>query len=152
MADWTIGEVAGRAGLRPSAIRYYETAGLLPTPLRRAGRRIYDEAVLRRLALIALAQRAGFTVREVRTLLHGFAPRTAPPARWRTLTERKLAELEARVREARAMQAVIRRLRACACPTLEDCGRALTAARTPTGSAPPASARSRGRARRSGSS
>jgi len=42
----TIGEVAKQAGLRPSAIRYYEKAGLLPKPLRSGGQRLYSPDIL----------------------------------------------------------------------------------------------------------
>ncbi len=42
MPDLTIGDVARRSGLRPSALRYYEEAGLLPAPARVNGRRRYD--------------------------------------------------------------------------------------------------------------
>jgi MerR family redox-sensitive transcriptional activator SoxR len=122
MDGWSIGEVGRRTGLATSAIRYYEDVGLLPVPFRRAGRRVYDPSILPRLEVIALAQRGGFTIREVRELLHGFGRRTPPSARWRALTERKLAEVEARIREAHAMRAVLRRLQACMCPTLADCG------------------------------
>ena len=62
----TIGEVARRAGVRASAIRYYEEAGLLPAPERVGGKRRYDEGILRRLAIIGGAKRAGFTLREIR--------------------------------------------------------------------------------------
>ena len=51
----TIGQVASRAGLRASAIRYYEAQGLLPAALRHAGKRVYDDSILDRLAMIALA-------------------------------------------------------------------------------------------------
>lgn len=79
----TIGEVARRAGVRASTIRYYEEAGLLEEPERVGGKRRYNEEVLRRLALIGGAKRAGFTLGEVRTLLHGFPAATgaAQPGR-----------------------------------------------------------------------
>jgi MerR family transcriptional regulator, redox-sensitive transcriptional activator SoxR len=51
----TIGEVARQSGLRPSAIRFYEKSGLLPTPLRSGGQRRYDASVLRRLAVLQRA-------------------------------------------------------------------------------------------------
>ena len=120
----TIGEVARRAGLSTSAIRYYESAGLLPAAARVNGRRRYDGAVLDRLGVIRLAQSAGFTLAETRTLLGGFGRRTPPGVRWRSLAERKRAELQARIEEARAMQRVLDNLLACECPTLDDCGRA----------------------------
>ncbi len=62
MTELMIGEVARRAGVRPSALRYYERAGLLPTPRRINGRRRYDPGVLQRLDAIRFAQRAGFTL------------------------------------------------------------------------------------------
>ena len=54
-----IGEVARRAGVRSSRIRYYESIGLLPEPERVSGQRVYDEGVLKRLAVIDVSQRAG---------------------------------------------------------------------------------------------
>lgn len=117
----SIGEVARRAGLRTSAIRYYEGEGLIPVAERVSGRRRYDEDVFARLALIDLAQRAGFTVREIRTLLHGFGRRTPPGVRWRKLASRKLSEVEVRIAEAREMQRVLRGLLDCECPSFEAC-------------------------------
>jgi len=117
----SIGEVARQAGLRTSAIRYYESVGLLPEAPRASGRRQYAPDVFSRLALIDLAQRAGFTVAEIRTLLHGFARRTPPGVRWRKLAGRKLLEVEARIEEAETMRRVLRTLLDCECPTFEDC-------------------------------
>jgi MerR family transcriptional regulator, redox-sensitive transcriptional activator SoxR len=62
----SIGEVARRPGVRPSALRYYESIGVLPTPQRENGRRRYDGEVLRdvldRLTVVRVAQQAGFTI------------------------------------------------------------------------------------------
>ena len=63
-----ISEVAERAGLRPSALRYYESVGLLPPPMRIHGRRSYGPEVLMLLAGIGVAQRAGFKVEEIKQL------------------------------------------------------------------------------------
>jgi MerR family redox-sensitive transcriptional activator SoxR len=95
MEELAIGEVARRAGIRPSALRYYESIGLLPVPKRVSGQRRYDESTVQMLKVIQLAQRAGFTIAEVQTLLHGFAPGTALAARWQPLAQRKIAELDA---------------------------------------------------------
>jgi DNA-binding transcriptional MerR regulator len=59
-----IGEVAQRAGMSASRIRYYEARGLIAEPERAAGKRRYGEEVLRRLAIIDAAQRVGFTLEE----------------------------------------------------------------------------------------
>jgi MerR family redox-sensitive transcriptional activator SoxR len=125
MAELTIGEVARRCGIATSAIRYYEREGLVARPLRRNGRRVYDESILDQLGLIALAKRAGFTVAEIRRLLSGFSGRTPPAERWRALTRSKLAELDARIAEAQRMKGVLRTVMRCRCPSLEDCARAL---------------------------
>ena len=80
-----IKSLARQAGLRPSAIRYYESAGLLPAPVRVSGWRCYDGSARTRLAVIELAKLAGFTLAETRILLRGFSPRTPPSARWHKL-------------------------------------------------------------------
>ena len=122
MSDLTIGQVANQAGIATSAIRFYERERLLPRPDRRNGRRVYGKSILARLDLIDLAKRAGFTVAEIRRLLHGFKGNTPPGVRWRMLAESKIEELDERIREARRMKAVLERVTDCECPTLDDCG------------------------------
>jgi MerR family transcriptional regulator, redox-sensitive transcriptional activator SoxR len=137
----SIGEVARRSGVAATAIRYYESLGLLPAPPRAGGKRRYDESVLDWLGLIALAREAGFTMAEVRELVGGFAPGTPPAERWRALATRKLAEMEALVERVGRMRAVLRTALACGCPRLEECGHRLTAGRAPrpeTPACPPA--------------
>lgn len=120
-----IGEVARRAGIAASAIRYYERQGLIPRPDRHGGKRVFDEGVLDRLALIGVAKAAGFRVAEIQAFLRGFA-RTAPPGpRWRALAARKTRELTARRAELERMERVLAAVSRCRCPTLEACARAL---------------------------
>jgi MerR family redox-sensitive transcriptional activator SoxR len=120
-----IGEVARRAGIAASAIRYYERLGLVPRADRRGGKRVYGEDVLDRLALIGVAKAAGFRISEIQTLFRGFARRTPPGPRWRALAERKVRELEARAAEVERMKRVLDAVTRCDCPTLEECSRAL---------------------------
>ena len=118
-----VGTVAERAGLAPSAVRYYERIGLIEAPPRVGGRRRYPPAVLDRLALIAMARDAGFTLTEVGELLQGF-PRSATPAdRWRPLVDRKLVEIDALIERAQAARTLLRHVATCTCPDLEVCGR-----------------------------
>jgi MerR family redox-sensitive transcriptional activator SoxR len=121
----SIGEVAERTGVAASALRYYEREGLIPKADRQGGKRVYGEDILDRLALIAVAKAAGFTVAEIQTLLSGFARRTPPGQRWRKLAETKLAELETRSAELERMKRVLLAVTRCKCPTLEECSRAL---------------------------
>jgi len=117
----TVGAVARQARLRASAIRYYESAGLLPTPIRVSGWRRYDETILGRLAVIELAKRAGFTLAEIRTLLRGFSPRTSPSKRWQAMAHKKLTEVEALIARARTMKRLLEEGLDCGCLRLEDC-------------------------------
>ena len=117
----TVGTVARQARLRPSAIRYYESAGLLPAPVRVSGWRRYDATVLGRLAVIELAKRAGFTLAEIRTLLRGFSPRMSPSKRWQVLARKKLPEVEALIARACTMKRLLEEGLNCGCLRLEDC-------------------------------
>ena len=121
MEEMSIGEVARRAGVRTSALRYYESVGVLPAPRRVSGRRRYDGEVLDLLAIVRVAQQAGFTVAEIRTLLHGFSADTPPSARWRALASRKLPEVEALIERALGMKRLLERGLRCDCLRLEDC-------------------------------
>jgi MerR family redox-sensitive transcriptional activator SoxR len=121
MGSMSIGEVAQRAGARPSTLRYYESIGVLPTPERENGRRRYDSEVLDRLAVIRVAQQAGFTISEIRMLLDGFSKDTPPSERWRVLAREKLPEVEALVERALGMKNLLERGLRCECLRLEDC-------------------------------
>jgi MerR family transcriptional regulator, redox-sensitive transcriptional activator SoxR len=127
MNGLSIGEVGRRAGLRASAIRYYERLGLLPRPAREGGKRRYDDSILEWLSLIALAREAGFTMVEIKRLVSGFKPGTPPAARWKELATRKLVEIDAMVQRAERMRAVLRVALDCGCFRLEDCGALLDA-------------------------
>lgn len=129
MVELSIGEVARKAGLATSAIRYYEREGLLPRASRRSGTRVYDPDILDRLTVIGLAKRAGFTVSEIRQLLRGFSGKTAPGVRWRALAKKKLEELERRITEAQQMKDVLKVVTSCECPTFIDCATASRVAR-----------------------
>lgn len=126
MPPLTISRVALQAGLQPSAIRYYERIGLLPRPERTSGQRRYDNTVLYRLALIQRARQLGFTLTEIRELFFGFREVTSASERWRKLSRKKLAELDAQMDAIRTMRSLLQRLaRNCRCSTLEQCGQAM---------------------------
>jgi MerR family redox-sensitive transcriptional activator SoxR len=125
VSELGIQEVGRRARLASSALRYYEREGLLPAAHRRNGRRVYNEDVLERLSVIELAKRAGFTIAEIKRLFGGFDRRTPPGERWRRLAKDKFRELDERITGAQQMQALLRAITRCECPTFDDCARAL---------------------------
>lgn len=119
--SYSIGEVAAHAGVNTSAIRYYESVGLLAAPKRVNGRRVYDESVLQQLSLVQLAQKAGFTVQEIGELFHGFAADATPAERWQSMAHKKLAEIEQMMVQAQQMKALLEMGLRCGCLRLEDC-------------------------------
>ncbi len=114
-----IGEVARQAGVRVSLIRYYEEIGLLPEPERLSGQRRYDDSVLRRLAVIDVAQRAGLTLDEIRELVeHGNDPMNE---RLRELAARRLPEIDALIDRAHRVRAWLQTAQSCDCQRIDDC-------------------------------
>jgi MerR family transcriptional regulator, redox-sensitive transcriptional activator SoxR len=126
MAVFGIGEIAKQAGVAPSAIRYYEEIGLLPPSRRVSGKRRYEDTVLQKLGVIRLAQQAGYTISEIRGLLHDFPVGTPPSERWQALAPQKIAELDARIEALIAMRALVEHTQQCSCPVLDDCGKIKT--------------------------
>src|SRR6266853_1680801 len=123
MPELTISEVARKVGLKPSAIRYYERIGLLPRASRMSGQRRYDTTALYRLAIIQRARQLGFALSEIRHLFFGFRDITRPSERWRTLSQRKLAELDDLMDGIKAVRGVLTKLMTnCRCNTLDQCG------------------------------
>lgn len=118
----SIGEVATRTGVRASALRYYEDAGILPRPARISGRRRYDAEIIRRIDVLRFAQQAGFTLEEIRTLFHGFESGTPLSARWQKLARAKITELDAMSRRIRRMRRALHLGLECGCIRIEDCG------------------------------
>src|SRR5580700_3471823 len=126
MPELTISEVARKVGLQASAIRYYERIGLLPRARRMSGQRRYDTTALYRLAIIRRARQLGFTLTEIRHLFFGFRDVTRASERWRTLSQRKLAELDHLMDGIKAVRGVLKKLMTkCRCDTLDQCGKAI---------------------------
>jgi MerR family redox-sensitive transcriptional activator SoxR len=142
MAGLMIGELARQAGVATSALRYYEKAGLLPSPARASNRRQYDPGVLGRIRIILLARDAGFSVSETRTFLNDFPVGTRPALRWRAMAKRKIAELDELTTRLSQMKSILNASFNCECHRLEDCER-LIAAKACSGQSRGVSARSK---------
>jgi redox-sensitive transcriptional activator SoxR len=119
LVSMRIGEVAERAGVKTSLIRYYEEIGLLPEPERVSGQRRYDQSVLRRLAVIDVAQRAGMSLEEIRLLVqHGSEPMSA---QLRELAARRLPEIDALIERAQRVRAWLETATGCDCQSIDEC-------------------------------
>ena len=120
-ATLTIGEVARRAGLNTSAIRYYERVGILPQPERSSGQRRYTADTVERLRVIGVAKRAGFSLDEAKLLLATADSSDPAYARLRELALRKLPEIDALIGRAQAMRDWLGAASHCNCETLDVC-------------------------------
>ena len=118
----TIDQVADRAGLNTSHIRFYERIGVLPEAERVSGQRRYRAEVLHRLSIIDVAQRAGLTLEEI-TPLTGPANRSADASRHiRALADEKLPHIEALITRAQAVKHWLEVAQSCDCTSVDVCG------------------------------
>ena len=117
MRDLDIGEVAKRAGIPASTLRFYEEKGLVASVGRRGLRRQYDREVLERLALIALGRSAGFSLEEIARMFspHGKLQVDRP------MLTRKADELDFTIRKLTAMREGLRHAAACRAPSHMEC-------------------------------
>ena len=117
----TIGQVAERAGVNPSHIRFYERAGVLPEPERLSGQRRYHEGIVHRLSIIDVAQRAGLTLEEIAPLT-GPGNRSADAGRHiRRLADDKLPHIDALIARAQAVKRWLEVAQSCDCASVDVC-------------------------------
>jgi MerR family redox-sensitive transcriptional activator SoxR len=121
LPELTIGEVARRAGVATSSIRYYERIELLPRPERVSGQRRYGTDVLGKLGFIGVAQSAGFKLAEIKELIQGVDSADGMGEQMRTLSAQKLEEVEALLARTRAMKGWLEVAKECGCATPAEC-------------------------------
>jgi DNA-binding transcriptional MerR regulator len=112
-----IGEVADKAGVPASALRFYEEKGLITSVGRRGLRRLFEPAVLERLALIALGRAAGFSLEEIALM---FAPDGRPRID-RKMLAAKADALDATIEKLTTMRNGLRHAAACPAPSHMEC-------------------------------
>lgn len=120
-ATLSIGQLAGRAGMSISAIRFYERRGLLPEPERVGGQRRYGEDAVHRLGIVAVAKRAGFSLGEIGSLLASADDGDPLHERLGALASRKLPEVDALIEEGERKRQWLAAARACSCSSFEEC-------------------------------
>ena len=120
-ADLTIGEVSRRTGKTASAIRYYESIGLLAAPRRVSGKRRYPAETIRTLAVVDVAQRAGLSLDEIKLLLAASPSNRSSVERLRELAERKLPDVAALLDQTQLVQRWLEQAADCCCPSLDEC-------------------------------
>jgi MerR family transcriptional regulator, redox-sensitive transcriptional activator SoxR len=121
MTVLTIGQVSLATGIAPSAIRFYETKGLLVSGPRSGGKRTFTSDAVDALKVIRMARDLGFTLGDIQLLLSGFSRETPPNVRWQQLARRKLREVSDVIARASAMKALLEKGLRCDCVSVHDC-------------------------------
>lgn len=118
----TVGEVARRSGVAVSALRYYETVGLIKSRRSEGNHRLYPRSVLRRIAVIKVAQRTGLSLQEIREGLAELPDwRTPTRADWMKMSQAWKAELEERIARLMRLRDQLEQCIGCGCLSLSDC-------------------------------
>ncbi len=118
----TVGEVAGRSGVPVSTIHFYEAKGLIESWRTAGNQRRYPRFVLRRVAVIRIAQRAGIPLAVIKDYLSKVpADRPLPAADWRDLTMSWQALLDERIESLMQLRNQFDRCIGCGCLSLSEC-------------------------------
>ncbi len=118
----SIGEVARRSGVAASALRYYESIGLISSTRGAGGRRYYERGVLRRVAFIRAAQHVGLSLEEVSAALATLpAGRTPTKADWVRLSRQWRHRLEEQIAALEALRDGLTGCIGCGCLSLRSC-------------------------------
>jgi len=120
--DLTIGELSARSGAAVSALRYYESLGLLTSTRTSGGQRRYARAALRRVAVVQAAQRVGLSLAEVGEAM-AFLPVDQAPgkAEWARLSRSWRSRLDVRIAELERVRDDLDGCIGCGCLSLRSC-------------------------------
>lgn len=120
---FAVGELAERAGVATSALRFYEEQGLLHPERNDAGHRRYPRPLVRRVAFIVFAQRLGFTLGEIRAELDKLPTDRVPNSEdWNRLTDTWQSRIDERIAELERLKIGLTDCIGCGCLSLEICG------------------------------
>ena len=118
----TIGELAARSGLSTSALRFYDSQGLITASRTSGNQRRYQRSVLRRVSFVRSAQRVGLTLEEIKQALATLPDeRTPTRADWERLSRQWRDRLDERIRELEALRDKLASCIGCGCLSLDRC-------------------------------
>jgi MerR family redox-sensitive transcriptional activator SoxR len=121
-SELSIGEVAARSGVAPSALRFYERERLIASTRSDGNQRRYDRAVLRRIAFVQAGRAAGVTLAEIRAALDGLPTRRTPSRKdWERLSNKWRDDLDARIETLQALRNRLTTCIGCGCLSIDQC-------------------------------
>lgn len=120
---FSVGEVARRAGVATSALRFYEDNGLIHAERNESGHRRYHADVLRRVSFIRTAQRVGLSLGEIREALESLPSNRTPTAKdWERLAASWRPRLDEQIAVMTRMRDQLDECIGCGCLSLSSCG------------------------------
>ncbi|GAB3681177.1 redox-sensitive transcriptional activator SoxR [Salinisphaera aquimarina] len=118
----SIGEVAERSGVAVSALRFYETRGLIHSRRNAGNQRRYSRDVLRLVSVIKVAQRIGIPLAEIHDALDALPEKRSPTAKdWRRLSDRWRDDLDERIDKLTKLRDQLDGCIGCGCLSLDIC-------------------------------
>ena len=121
-SELTIGEVASRSGVAPSALRFYEEEGLIVSRRTTGNQRRYERAVLRRIALIQAGRAAGIPLGRIRAGLATLpAHRTPTRLDWERLSQGWREDIDRRIATLEAVRNRLTTCIGCGCLSIDAC-------------------------------
>jgi MerR family transcriptional regulator, redox-sensitive transcriptional activator SoxR len=118
----TIGELARRAGVAASTLRYYEDLGLISSERSAGGQRRYARVMLRRVAFIRAAQAVGLSLAEVRGALAKLPDKRTPnKADWNKVSATWIRRVNERIAELEKLRSTLDSCVGCGCLSLRKC-------------------------------
>ena len=120
--ELTVGQVAARSGVAVTALHFYESKGLIKSNRNQGNQRRYPREVLRRVALIKVAQRLGIPLAEIGEALKTLPDNRAPTAAdWKFLSEQWRRELDERINQLTLLRDRLNGCIGCGCLSMEAC-------------------------------
>jgi len=120
--ELSVGQVAKRSGVAVSAVHFYESKGLIASRRNHGNHRRYARDVLRRIAIIKIAQRAGIPLATIRDAFDTLPENRTPTARdWEQLSAQWADDLDARIRHLMQLRNQLGGCIGCGCLSLEAC-------------------------------
>ncbi|UPR33793.1 redox-sensitive transcriptional activator SoxR [Vibrio cyclitrophicus] len=118
----TIGQLSERSGVAPSALRFYETKGLIASIRTNGNQRRYQSAMLRRIALIQVAQSIGFTLEEITEELSTLPMnQTATKRDWERVAKKWQGQLDSKMAQIKSLQENLTGCIGCGCLSMQKC-------------------------------
>lgn len=121
MQKITIGELASKAGLNTSTIRYYEQIGLLPEADRENGQRRYDESIFDKISLINGGKQVGFSLDEIKHIVAEGKTDKKLAQVWKKVSPAKIEEINEQIKLLEAKKNILEESQNCNCESLSSC-------------------------------